>query len=41
MDNKMQALVDAYRRPDGVIDWYKVFDLPRLRRIVEPGVRAY
>lgn len=28
MDHETQALIDAYRRHDGVIDWYKVFDLP-------------
>ena len=29
MDDETQALIDAYKRPDGVMDWYKVLDVPR------------
>lgn len=29
MDDEAQAFIDAYKRPDGVMDWYKVLDVPR------------
>lgn len=29
MDDETQALINAYKRPDGAMDWYRVFDLPR------------
>ena len=29
MDDETQAFIDAYKRPDGVMDWYKVLDVPR------------
>lgn len=29
MNDETQTLIDAYKRPDGVMDWYKVLDIPR------------
>ncbi|MBU1690783.1 MAG: DnaJ domain-containing protein [Gammaproteobacteria bacterium] len=29
MDEETQAFIDAFKRPDGVMDWYKVLDVPR------------
>ncbi len=28
MDDETQAFINVFKRPDGVIDWYKVLDIP-------------
>lgn len=27
-DNETQSFIDAYKRPDGIMDWYRVLDIP-------------
>ena len=29
MNDETQKLIDAFKRPDGIMDWYKVLDIPR------------
>lgn len=29
MNDETQSLIDNYKRQDGVVDWYKVLDIPR------------
>ena len=29
MDDETQAFIEEYKRPDGVMDWYRVLDVPR------------